>query len=191
MTKIIKKTSPKREKFNPMKQVRENAKLMDKLTDELEEQGATIFKPVELTNGTLNIDNDYLSLPSDLTEVPSRELGKYLNAFTQNKAYMRTLYNWQEALVEEAKRVYYDKYFTVYNMLSREYPKMSEKSKELMCNNDDLVKDDFLVYRDQKIKLGMLANTIASYEEIIFLVSREISRRTQDFNENKRIDNLR
>ena len=63
MTKIIKKTSPKREKFNPMKQVRENAKLMDKLTDELEEQGATIFKPVELTNGTLNIDNDYLSLP--------------------------------------------------------------------------------------------------------------------------------
>ena len=30
MTKIIKKTSPKREKYNPMKQVRENAKLMDK-----------------------------------------------------------------------------------------------------------------------------------------------------------------
>lgn len=188
MTKIIKKQA--REKFNPMKQVKENVKLMDRLTEELEEQGATVFKPLEM-QGTLDVDSDYLSLPSDLTEVPSRDLGKYLNAFTQNKAYMRTLYHWQEALVEEAKRVYYDKYFTAYKLLTTESPKMSEKAKEIMCNNEDLVKEDFLEYRNQKLKLNMLASTIASYEEIIFLVSREISRRNQDFSENRRIDNLK
>ena len=37
----------------------------------------------------------------------------------------------------------------------------------------------------------MLANTIASYEQIIFLVSREITRRSADWGEDKRIDKLK
>lgn len=187
MTKILTK---KKQKFNPLAKVKEQALLMDKLTEELKEQGATIFLPKEM-EGTLNIDTDYLSLPSDLTEVSPRDLGKFLNAFTQNKAYMRTLYNWQEQLLEQFKRLYYDCYIIVYKRLTTENPKMSEKAKELMCNNDDLVKDDFLKYKDQQLKLSMLSNTIASYEEIIFLISREISRRGLDFSEQKRYDNLR
>lgn len=178
----------KKEKLNPMKQVKQN--LMDKLTQEIEDQGGTVFKPVDM-QGSLNIDTNYLSLPSDLTDVPSRELGKYLNAFTQNKAYMRTLYNWQEMLTEEKKRVYYDNYITQYDSLTRVSPKASEKSKELLCNNHETVKDSFLDYKDQKLKLSMLANTIASYEEIIFLVSREITRRSADWGEDKRIDKLK
>lgn len=175
-------------KFNPMKQMK--AKLMDRLTTELEEQGATIFKPKEM-EGTLNVDIDYLSIPSDLTEVPSRDLGKYLNTYTQNKAYMRTLYNWQECLVEECKRKYDDKYIVIYKEITKESPKMSEKGKELYCNDDDYVREEYLAYKDEKLKLGMLSHTIASYEEIIFLISREISRRSQDTREYTRMDNLK
>lgn len=187
---IMSKKIIKKKKINPMRKVRENASLMDKLTDEIVEQGVTLFTPQDL-GGNLQIDTDYLSLPSDLTEVPSRELGKYLNAFTQNKAYMRTLYNWQEMLTEEKKRIYYDVYVEVYSNHTKLTPKASEKSKELLCNNDEHVKDKFLEYRNQKLKLSMLANTIASYEEMIFLISREITRRNGDFSESNRIDNLK
>ena len=105
-TLALKKTTDNKSKVNPTKMLKERA-LMDRITDELEEEGAIIFKPQELS-GTLNIDVDYLSLPQDLTEVHSRDLGNHLNALTQQKAYMRTLYNWQEMCLEEAKRQYYD-----------------------------------------------------------------------------------
>ena len=187
---MSKKIVGNKKKINPMQKVRENASLMDKLTDEIKEQGATVFTPKDL-GGDLQIDTNYLSLPSDLTEIPSRELGKYLNAFTQNKAYMRTLYNWQEMRVEDVKRIYYDAYVEVYDSHTKLVPKASEKSKELLCNNNEKVKDKFLEYRNQKLKLSMLANTIASYEEMIFLISREITRRNGDFDEDKRLSNLR
>lgn len=180
----------KAKKINPTKMIKEKAALMDRVTDELEEEGAIIFKPQEL-QGTLNIDTDYISIPQDLTEVHSRDLGNHLNALTQQKAYMRTLYNWQEMCLEEAKRAYYDVYVPIYMECMRENPKMSEKAKELICNNNELVKDKFLEYRDAKHKVSMIANSISSFEEMIFLVSREISRRGQDFNEERRITNLK
>ena len=107
--------------------IKEKAALMDRVTDELEEEGAIIFKPQEL-QGTLNIDTDYISIPQDLTEVHSRDLGNHLNALTQQKAYMRTLYNWQEMCLEEAKRAYYDVYVPIYMECMRENPKMSGMS---------------------------------------------------------------
>lgn len=185
-----KKKEETKKKFNPMKQVKDSVALMDRLTDELKSDGATIFSPLNM-GGQLEINEDYLYLPSDLTEVASRDLGKYLNAFTQNKAYMRTLYNWQEMQTEDAKRRYYDKYIMIYKEITREYPKLAVRDKELMCNNDDLVKEDFLHFKDQKLKLSMLSNTICSYEEMIFLISREISRRGQDLREFNREDNIK
>ena len=180
----------KAKKINPSKLIKEKQALMDRVTDELEEEGAIIFKPQEL-DGTLNIDTEYISIPHDLTEVHSRDLGNHLNALTQQKAYMRTLYNWQEMCLEEAKRQYYDVYVPIYMECMRENPKMSEKAKELICNNNELVKEKFLEYRDARHKVSMIANSISSFEEMIFLVSREISRRGQDFNEERRIVNLK
>ena len=104
---------------------------------------------------------------------------------------MRTRYNWKEKRVEDVKRIYYDAYVEVYDNHTKLTPKASEKSKELLCNNNEKVKDKFLEYRNQKLKLSMLANTIASYEEMIFLISREITRRNGDFDEYKRLSNLR
>ena len=180
-----------KKKISPKKVLKERKSLADKLTDDLKKEGVVMFVPTEMNGGTLNIDCDYLNIPSDLTEIPSRELGKHLNALTQQKAYMRTLSVWQSAYIEEAKRVYFDKYYVVYENLTNEYPKMSEKSKEIQCNNNDYVKEHFLTYRDLQYKLDMIDSTIVSLEELIFLVSREISRRGKDFEELNRNDNIR
>ena len=180
-----------KKKLNPKKVLKERKSLADKLTDDLKDEGLVMFVPTEMTGGTLNIDCDYLTIPSDLTEVPSRDLGKHLNALTQQKAYMRTLSVWQNTYIEEAKRIYYDKYYVVYEELTEEYPKMSEKAKEIHCNNNDYVKEYFLNYRDLQCKLDMIDSTIVSLEELIFLVSREISRRGKDFEELNRNDNIR
>lgn len=182
--------TPKKTKINPREVAQKKRSLAETLTSSLEEQGVAFFTPVE-NNGNLNIDSNYLSLPPDLTTVDSRDLGNYLNAFTQQKAYMRTVCSWQEANLEESKRRYYEAYIQEYKELTEENPKMSEKAKELYCNNHAQVHDLYMEYRDYKEKVNMVAMTIESLTEFIFLVSREISRRGADWNEEQRTNNLR
>ena len=178
-------------KLNPKKVAERRKTLAEQLTNEVVEKGVVLFQPTTIENGNLNIDNDYLVLPHDLTEVESKELGKYLNALTQQKAYMRTLYSWQEINVEEAKRQYYDKYIVVYRDITESNPKGSEKSKELLCNNHHHVHPFYLTLRDNEMKLNMIGSTIESISECVFSISREISRRGADWNEYQRLDNLR
>ena len=86
--KLQKKTQP--EKVSPMKALKalkERKSYVDSMQEELEDKGVDFFDP----NGSLNIDTDYLSLPANITECPAKDLGEYLNAFTQQKMYMRTL----------------------------------------------------------------------------------------------------
>ena len=80
-------------KLNPKKIAKKRKSLAEQLTEEVENRGVILFQPTTIDNGNLNIDCDYLILPQDLTDVESKELGKYLNAMTQQKAYMRTLYS--------------------------------------------------------------------------------------------------
>lgn len=185
----IKKINKGQKKINP-KEVAKRKTLAEKLTEDLEDKGVVFFTPTE-HGGTLNIDTEYLSLPSDLTEVHSKELGQYLNTLTQQKAYMRTLYSINEANYEEAKRLYYDKYYVVYERLTEENPKMSEKAKELYCNNDPTVHEPFMTHKDFGVKLSMVDSTIETLTEFIFLVSREISRRSGDWKEQERVNNLK
>ena len=182
---FTKDTPPK--KVNPKAIAQERKTLLERVTSELEEQGVPNICPSE-NGGILNIDNDYLVLPKDLTEIPSKYLGNYLNSYTQNRMYMRTLIGWQELHVEGAKRIYYDKFLPVYEELSKQ--KLSETAKELMANNDPSVKEAFLNYKDEKQKLKMIGYSLASIEDAIFLISREISRRGADFNTDQRNDNV-
>ena len=174
-------------KVNPKKIAEERKARIYTLEDELIQEGVIFAKPVEL-GGNLNIDNDYLTLPKDMTDVPSRLLGNYLNAYTQQRSYMRTLIGWQETVVEGAKRNYFDKYLPVYTELCKQ--KLSETAKELLANNDETVKDLFLNYKDEKQKLKMIGYSLASIEDAIFLISREISRRGTDFSTETRNDNI-
>lgn len=182
--KVVSKKSKEKPKINPKQIARQRLANLDK---EIIDSGVPNFSPIE-TGGMLNIDNDYLTLPRDMTEIPSRELGNFLNAFTQQKAYMRTLIGWQELATEGAKRNYYDKYTPYYAEYSKS--KMSETSKETLINNLDDVKKHFLNYKDEKQKLKMLNYSLYSIEDSIFLISREISRRTGDFSSEIRNDNV-
>lgn len=188
--KKTKVTKPKTNKINPKEILKEKKSLAEQLSEPLEDKGVIFFVPVD-NGGTLNIDIDNLSLPSDLTVVTSRDLGNYLNAFTQQKAYMRTVFSMQCASLEEAKRTYYEHYIEVYRELTEENPKMSEKAKELYCNNHDSVYNSYMEYRNAKEQVDMVDMTIESLTEFIFLISREISRRGADWNDENRISNLK
>ena len=172
------------EKVNPMKSLKERKSYTDSLHEELEEKGVDFFDP----QGSLNIDADYLSLPANITDVPAKDLGEYLNAFTQQKMYMRTLLGWAECMCEEAQREYLKKSQDLYRKLSE--TKMSEKAKERELNTHPDIYPYYENYVDMKKKCMLLEFNISNIEDAIFMISREVSRRTGDFNNENRNYNV-
>lgn len=171
----------KKKKVNPKELLTKS--YTDKVQESLENQGVRFSEP----DKTLNIDEDYLVLPSDITEEPPKSLGKYLNAFTQQKMYMRTLVGWCECMIEDAKRKYMDIAFEHYKKANT--TKMSEKAKDTEVNNHPDVLPLYNNYRDLQIKKSMLDLQLSNLEDAIFLISREISRRSGDFeNETRNIN---
>ena len=179
----LKKVAKKEEKINPRAMLQEK-RYSDRVQKELEDQGVDFFCPSE-AGGSLHIDKDYLSLPQNITEVPAKDLGEYLNAFTQQKMYIRTLVGYAESLGEEARR----EYFAVSEPRYRELlgTKLSETAKEREVNSDPNVLPYYERYMDYKTKIKLLNLNIQSIEEAIFMLSREVSRRTGDY-ENERRD---
>lgn len=185
---LTKKTPSVQPKINPMAKLVTQAKernLADSISENFEEKGVKFFSP----NSSLNIDTDYLTLPADLTEIESKELGRYLNAFTQQKMYMRTLISWQSIFIEEKKREYYAVSTPIYSTLSKK-DYTSESSKERFINNHSDVVDVFYELRNLEQGLNTLELNIASIEDAVFLLSREVSRRNADFNDENRNDNV-
>lgn len=180
--KLQKKTQP--EKVSPMKALKERKSYVDSMQEELEDKGVDFFDP----NGSLNIDTDYLSLPANITECPAKDLGEYLNAFTQQKMYMRTLLGWAECYLEEAQREYLQESQHLYKKLSE--TKMSEKAKERELNTDLEIFPYYEKYMDYKKKCMLLELNISNIEDAIFMISREVSRRTGDFNNENRNYNV-
>lgn len=174
----------KSSKINPKAVLQEKRSYCDKVQKELEEQGVDFFRPSE-DGGSLHIDKDYLSLPQNITEVSARELGEYLNAFTQQKMYLRTLVGYAELYCEEARRNYMEVSKTVYQDLLGS--KLSETAKERVINSDASVLPYYEEFVDYKNKIKLLNFNIQSIEEAIFMLSREVSRRTGDY-ENERRD---
>ena len=157
---------------------------LDRMEADLEKKGVVFFD----ANTNLNITAEYLELPPEITDVTSRELGEYLNAFTQQKVYLRTLLGRTELLVEEAQRKYFEASAELYRKYSLE--KMSETAKERLLNVQPTVKPYYDEYRDSKKKQTLVEYSIANIEDIIFMLSREVSRRTGDFNEESRAHNV-
>ena len=176
---MIKKKSAKK---NP-KELLEKS-YTDKMQSSLENKGVRFFEP----DTTLNIDGDYLVLPNDITEVPTKSLGQYLNAFTQQKMYIRTLIGWCESMIEESRREYMEVAIEHYKKANA--TKMSEKAKDTEVNNHPDVLPLYNSYRDLQIKKNMLDLNLSNLEDAIFLISREISRRESDFGNNNRNYNV-
>lgn len=181
---LVLKAVKKAEKINPKEVLKEKRSYSDRILEDLESQGVDFFSPSE-EGGSLNIDKDYLTLPRNITDVSARDLGEYLNAFTQQKIYMRTLVGYAELFAEEARREYMEVSEESYRSLLG--AKLSETAKEREVNSDPKVKPSYEKYLDYKNKIKLLNFNITSIEEAIFMISREISRRTGDY-ENERRD---
>lgn len=172
-------------KVNPKEVLKQ--RYSDRIQKELEDQGVDFFSPSE-DGGSLHIDKDYLALPQNITDVTARDLGEYLNAFTQQKMYMRTLVGYAELFLEEARREYITASNPVYKGLSG--TKLSETAKERYVNSDATVKPCYEKYMDYKTKVRLLNLNIQSIEEAIFMLSREVSRRTGDYENESRSYNV-
>ena len=136
----------------------------------------------------LNINSEYLILPDSVTDLASHELGEHLNAFTQQKIYTRALMGRIELIVEEARRTYYEKSDPIYRSFSAS--KMTETAKDRMINNDPNAKEYYDIYQDAKRQLAMVQYSLENIEDVIFMLSREISRRGADFSEENRNHNV-
>lgn len=156
---------------------------LESMEKSLEDSGVVFF---DETN--LNINKEYLVLPPEITEVPSKELGEYLSALTQQKVYLRTLLGRADLAVEAAKRDYLIVSDPLYRKHSRD--KLSETAKDRIVNADPDVLPLFNRYVDLKKKYGLVEISIANIEDLIFLVSREITRRTGDFAGENRVYNV-
>ena len=147
-------------------------------------QGVVFFD----TDTGLNIDNEYLELPREITEVSSRDLGEYLNAFTQQKVYLRTILGRAELLEEQARRNYFSSTEDLYKKYSNQ--KMSETAKDRVINADEDVKPLLEEYKDAKARVQMVKYAIENVEDICFLISREVTRRNADFDNENRASNV-
>ena len=156
---------------------------LDKIEDSLEKRGAVFFDEKRL-----NIVGDYLTLPAEITDIHSKELGEYLNAFTQQKVYLRTLLGRADLLVEEARRKYYEVSDPIYRKYS--FEKMSETAKERLVNANETVRPAYYEYVDLKKKYTIIEISISNIEDIIFMLSREVTRRNADFAEEGRSYNV-
>ena len=168
-------------KPNPMR-VRES--YVQHMEKDLARSGVTLFEP---SNGTLDINSDYLTLSAELTDIPSKELGEHLNAFTQQKMYMRTLVGRMEIFVEEAKRKYMEVSTQYYKELP---PKLAESAKERLVVQEPDVKPLYEEYIDLTKKLSIVKMQVENIEDAIFLLSREVTRRTGDFSDENRAYNV-
>lgn len=182
--KLVRKDHKERKKVSPRK-AREN--YLAKVEGELESVGVKFFEDTGDSLGGLEVDKDFLSLPSDITEVPSRDLGSYLNAFTQQKMFLRTLYGRAEILLEFARREYYTVSSPVYSSFNS---RMSETAKDRLVNYHEDVLPYYEEYMDKKRQCSLIQYSIENIEDAIFLISREISRRGGDFNDETRAHNV-
>ena len=106
-----------------------------------------------------------------------------MNAFVQQKMYIRTLVSQARAVYREAKSNYDKEKCKVF---SGAPTKMSVTEKELRVYADEKAEAsrNFMEYSLEK--MDFLKDILESYEDGIFLVSRELTRRTKDLEDMNR-----
>ena len=174
------KEKPKADKIDP-KAIQKS--YLERMESSLEEKGAVFFDERKL-----NIAEDFLTLPAEITEIPSKDLGEYLNAFTQQKVYLRTMLGRADLVVEEYRRKYFEASDSIYRKYS--FDKMSETAKDRLINANDTVRPVYYEYMNMKKKYNLLEISISNIEDIIFMLSREVTRRTGDYAEESRTYNV-
>lgn len=154
--------------------------LVEQVEEELSEQGVKAFD-------NSNVMVDYLELPEDLTIVESRELGRYFTTFTNQKLYVRGLI-WQSGAILKEINSQLD---YIRNEVYADLPvKMSVKEKELALLNNTTAKQLLDKCNFIQEKFNMLNTYLDNLIDAITCISREITRRESDWNNNQREDNI-
>lgn len=132
------------------------------------------------------VPTKYLTLPEDLTNVSDKELGQYLYAFTQQKGYVRTLVSIARVSMMDVQREYDEVFTRIYNKISSNV--VSDK-KQLALGDPKV-----LIYREKLDKAqSVLILAEANQEalsDLIFTLSREITRRERSQEEETREHNV-
>lgn len=148
--------------------------LADRIETELSGEGIVLFDNSEIMN-------EFLRLPADLTEVTSRDLGRYFNTFTKQKLWVRTLLSRTSAMLRDLEEDMDNLRSTIFRDLP---PKMSVTEKELHLREraEDKLKE--VAFLEEKRK--MLSDYLENLMDGIICISREITRRESDWNDEKR-----
>lgn len=172
---------PLRRAVRPQKTTAPTETLLDQVERELAEDNIHPFTDD-------NVDEDYLTLPRDITEVTSLELGRFFNAFSQQKMWTRTLIGRVKVNIRELEQSVADAKGTFFKSLPA---KTSVKEKELLFLQDEASLGANMQLIRLKEKLQMLDMYIANLEDGIFNISREITRRSSDWRDDKREESMR
>lgn len=133
-----------------------------------------------------SIEEEYLKFPSDFSSIPTTEVGRYLNAYTQKKNSVRTLICKYNILLEEAEAEL-DKYKA---KLYEDLPtKMSVTEKELKLINYSPASESLEMCRKIRAKISLAETYYENLKDAIFNVSRHITMNVKDMEDEKREDN--
>jgi hypothetical protein len=133
------------------------------------------------------MDRNYLILPTFIDELASNELGKFFHTFTLQKLWVRTLMARVGAMLRE-KNVELDK---MKDSIFSQYPqRMSITEKELKLYSDPVASAFLAELAVIQEKYNMLDSYMKNLEDAIFNISREITRRSGDFADNSRGENI-
>lgn len=172
---------PLRRATRPQKTTDETEKLIHDVEQGLEKDGIHAF-----TNE--NVDEDYLVLPQDITDVSSLELGRYFNAFSQQKMWTRTLIGRVKTHIRALEHSVSDAKATFFKSLPAKTP-VKEKELLFLQDEESLGANGQLLHL--KERLQMLDLYLANLEDGIFNISREITRRSSDWRDDKREESMR
>lgn len=147
-------------------------------------QGGFIFPDQPMVN------NFYLQLPAEITNISDQDLGEYLNAFTQQKNWILTLLASVEVELIDVQAAYDDAYSFEYENC----PYNNVSDKKVYASTRKKVR--FWKRRLDKTNatLIMADKNLQTVDNVIFLLSREVTRRTglrENENRNYNVNNIR
>lgn len=120
------------------------------------------------------VSEEYLILPPTITNISDEDLGEYLNAFTQQKNWVLTLVGNLEAEHRELQTIYDEVYAEAYvnsvwdNVNDKKWAAVTDKKVKYWRRMLDKV----------ATTLAIAERNLETLDNAIFLLSREVTRRT-------------
>lgn len=176
---MLRKPKMSEHKEQPKQNSSEN-EILDEVDEFLKENSIVSFDKN-------NIVEEYLILPQFLTDVESRELGRFFHTFTQQKLWVRTVYSRMNALLMSYQAKLDNRKAIIYSKLPA---RMSVTEKELSLQGDKEAREILDEINKLKIRVDVLKHYLDNLVDGIFDISREITRRGGDFDDDKRNDRI-